>query len=355
MIVKNESHVIRRCLASVKPIIDYWVIVDTGSTDGTQDIIRDFLKDIPGELHERQWVNFGHNRNQALDYSRGKADYMLFIDADDRLVFDESFAMPELTKAYYLTVQKTKNHLSGQPVLLLVKDQPDLKWEGVLHEVLPIYESRGYAYIDGVFNEYNQDGYRSRDPDKYRKDACMLEQALMKDPSNTRTAFYLAQSYLGACDYPEALRCYSKRAEMGGAPEEVFYSLYNEGWIQLHLKAGAEKSVHSLCKAFQFRPTRIEPLYALTWHYMAGNNFFLGYLISKLAISIPLPIDLFVETWMYEWGVLEQHFHCSLELRKLDEALAALKKLLANPKLPADHRAILEKQLPQFQANGASA
>ena len=36
MIVRNEAPVIRRCLDSVMPIIDSWVIVDTGSTDGTQ-------------------------------------------------------------------------------------------------------------------------------------------------------------------------------------------------------------------------------------------------------------------------------------------------------------------------------
>src|SRR5580704_1601575 len=52
MIVKNESRVIQRCLDSVKHIIDYWVIVDTGSTDGTQNVIKDFMKDIPGDLYE---------------------------------------------------------------------------------------------------------------------------------------------------------------------------------------------------------------------------------------------------------------------------------------------------------------
>ena len=43
MIVKNEAPVIRRCLDSVRSLIDYWVIVDTGSTDGTQDIVCNVL------------------------------------------------------------------------------------------------------------------------------------------------------------------------------------------------------------------------------------------------------------------------------------------------------------------------
>src|SRR5216684_6417673 len=55
MIVKNEAHVIARCLASVRGVIDAWVIVDTGSTDKTKDRVRSLLSGIPGELHESKW------------------------------------------------------------------------------------------------------------------------------------------------------------------------------------------------------------------------------------------------------------------------------------------------------------
>src|SRR6516164_2358534 len=85
MIVKNEAPVIRRCLASVLPLIDYWIIVDTGSKDGTQNIIRDFMRSIPGELHERVWVNFAHNRTQSLELAKPHGDFILIIDADDVL------------------------------------------------------------------------------------------------------------------------------------------------------------------------------------------------------------------------------------------------------------------------------
>ena len=85
MIVKNESHIIHECLNSIYKHINYWVISDTGSTDGTQEIIKKFFeeKGIPGELHQDEWKNFGHNRSLALQHAKDKAEYAWMIDADD--------------------------------------------------------------------------------------------------------------------------------------------------------------------------------------------------------------------------------------------------------------------------------
>ena len=69
MIVRDEEDTIRRCLTSVSPYISYWVIVDTGSNDKTKEVIKETMEElgIPGELHERPWVNFEVNRTKVFN------------------------------------------------------------------------------------------------------------------------------------------------------------------------------------------------------------------------------------------------------------------------------------------------
>ena len=104
MIVKNETHIIRECLESVAPYIDYWVISDTGSTDGTQELITKFFeeKGIPGELHQDEWKGFGHNRSLALRHCDGKADYAWMIDADDKIEGNFKFPKEMTADAYVI-------------------------------------------------------------------------------------------------------------------------------------------------------------------------------------------------------------------------------------------------------------
>ena len=83
MIVKDEAHVIARCLGSVRPFVNHWVVVDTGSTDGTGELVRELLAGIPGMVVEQPWVDFGTNRSQALAAARTHAAYTMMIDADE--------------------------------------------------------------------------------------------------------------------------------------------------------------------------------------------------------------------------------------------------------------------------------
>src|ERR1043166_5380999 len=84
MIVRNEVKTIERCLEWGGPFISHWTICDTGSTDGTPEIIERFMAraGIPGKLYRDEWGNFGHNRTLAIERARGTADYHLLLDAD---------------------------------------------------------------------------------------------------------------------------------------------------------------------------------------------------------------------------------------------------------------------------------
>jgi glycosyltransferase involved in cell wall biosynthesis len=349
MIVKNESHVIERCLSTVKPLIDYWVIVDTGSTDGTQTIIRDFLKDVPGELHERTWVNFGHNRNEALALARKKADYILFIDADDRLVFAKDFSLPKLNQDLYYIAQQVKDperHVTTEHyIVFMIKDLPAFVWTGVLHEQLEGREGKSCAHLGGVYNEYLHDGHRSQDPERLVKDAEMLEREVERNPANHNDVFNLAQTYRWNGDFQPALKYYEKRAAMGGSEDVVFYSLLWVAACQIFLGYSPEIFLASLSKAYLFRPSRIEPLHIMAGYFIQKKNYYLGFLVTNLALTIPRPTvqDLLVEHWQYDWGVLFQNYVCSLEIGQFDKARKAQAKLLANPNLPSENRAWIEQ------------
>lgn len=333
MIVKDESAVICRCLESVKPIIDYWVIVDTGSHDGTQDIIKDFMKEVPGELHEKPWKNFGHNRNEALQLAKGKAEYVLFIDADETLVYDQNFTLPKLTQDfYYITTEYSgTNYHRAQ----LIKNSLNWAWQGVLHEAIDCPFARTNGVLHGVKNFVRTDGNRSQDPQKFQKDALVLEQALLEEPNNSRYVFYLAQSYKDAGDYEKAIENYRKRMTMGGWDQEIFWSQLQIGLMQELLELDEKTIVDSYLAAAKLRPSRAEPLYRLASYYRKAKKYDEGYKIALQALKIPVSEDsLLVERWIYDYGLLTEFSICAYWVEKYMEAYLASNLLL-------------EKELPQ--------
>jgi glycosyltransferase involved in cell wall biosynthesis len=346
MIVKDESRVITRCLSSLLPIIDYWVIVDTGSTDGTQQIIKDFMdmKGIPGELHERPWVDFSHNRNEALQLAKGKSDYVFFIDADEYLTYDSDFRLPELNKDYYYV--SISHGGSKYSRIMLIKNDLDWRWSGVLHEVLTPYISWSYASLEKVTNTYTTEGVRSRDPQKYQKDAQVLEAALQKEPENRRYVFYLAQSYRDAGDLELALKNYEKRANMGGWDQEVFWSLLEIGKLKDRLERPIEEVLDSYKRAYQYRKSRVEPLYYIAQYYRSIGEYESGYKIAKLAQSLPRSQDvLFIQQWMLDYGIPLELSVCAYWIGDYGECQKISMELLQRQDLPEEIKDCVAKNL----------
>jgi tetratricopeptide (TPR) repeat protein len=343
MIVKNETPVIDRCLASVRPFVDYWVIVDTGSTDGTQDIIRAALASIPGELHERPWRDFAHNRNEALELARAKGDYLFFIDADDRLRAPEGFVWPDLVQdAYYLHSEDAGTIYSRG---LLVSARREWRWAGVIHEYLTSTPAAQFTQLEWPRIVVSHDGARARDPKTYENDAAILERALADEPQDARYAFYLAQSYRDAGQPEKARDAYRRRASMSGWDEETWYSLYEVGRLSERLGAPVADVQGAYLAAYQFRPQRAEPLCQLARYHRERQEFALAYLFARQAVAIPRPADLlFVDDAVYRWRSLDELGAAAWWVGALSEGRQAIERLIAEGNVP-------ESERPRVDAN----
>lgn len=342
MIVKNEAKVIARSLASTRPFIDSWVIVDTGSSDGTQELVRQALKGVPGELFERPWRDFGTNRTEAFELAKGRADYTLIIDADEVLEASAGFRMPELT----LDAYQLRTELGGVRYYRtqLVRSSLAWRYEGVLHEVLACDGPFTQGKLEGLVNRPESDGARSADPQKYVKDAAVFEQALKSEPGNTRYVFYLAQSYRDAGLAEAALVNYARRAKLGGWPEEVWYSMFQVAALLERLGRPEHEVVMAYLDAHQARPERAESLCELARYLRLRKKFALAYVFARQAAETPMPSDiLFVHEATYSWRARDEWSIAAYYMGKHEEAISLTEALLSGRALPESERARVKK------------
>jgi hypothetical protein len=275
MIVKNESHIILKTLNNIisKIKIDYWVIGDNGSTDNTKQIITDFFIEhkIPGELYEDEWVNFGHNRTTALERAYNKTDYVFIFDADDEIYGDLRIPTCNLThdgyNMFFLGSLKYQRKC-------LVNNRKKWKYVGVLHEYIE-FSDIGQCKVDNIEGNYyiksNRLGARSKDPNKYLKDAKMLEngynQAIQEnDKIYNRYAFYCANSYRDADNCSSAIEWYKKTLDHDGWIQERYVSCLN--LYELYTKQkDVPVGLYYLIKAYQYDKKRVESIYQLVKYY----------------------------------------------------------------------------------------
>ena len=291
MIVKNESHIITDTLEKlIKKInIDYWVISDTGSTDTTKQLITDFFikHDIKGELFDDEWQDFGHNRTVALEHAFGKCDYVFIFDADDEIVGDFELDTKSLSGDSYILKYGggTSSHVSYDRTQI-VNNHKKWKYTGVLHEYIsalfpnpqPGTKLNGSPYY--VLS--GRTGSRSMDPDKYLKDAIVLEKAYYKAKESaaeqdhalySRYAYYCANSYGevggGGGHVATAIEWYKKTLECHGWLEEK----YNACFRIYELSDDKKSAMYYLVKSYEYNNRRVEGIYELIHHYCCIKQY----------------------------------------------------------------------------------
>lgn len=359
MIVKNESAIIRSTLENLTKYVkfSYWVISDTGSTDGTQEIIRSFFESvkIPGELHEDKWENFGHNRTLALQKAYQKSDYLLIFDADD--AFRGELKLPKLES----TKVRSTNSIDRisckfgygtdfswyRPVIL--NNNIQWKYFGVLHEYVDCIEPNYIPRSMNLDGDYYIEartigGDRNKDDKKYYKDAILLEKALAEetDPGlKSRYTFYCAQSFRDYLDFPNAIKYYMLRTTQGCFDEEIHVSYFNAGKLMIGLqhmnKSKTDATTFTddeiekvLMDGWNFMRDRSECLYELAKFFRMKGNYAKGFMYASIGAKIPFPKNrvLFMHKDVYTWRLKDELSICSHYLGKYTLAIRYNQKIL---------------------------
>lgn len=274
VLVRDEVTNIERVITQCADVVDHITVLDTGSTDGTQEIARALGADV----YEREWNGFGPSRTALLELvRRSGTDFTLMLDADHTLHVEGE--RPDLDADEYMIRVRDDG---GRLPLLTRTDHP-FRYEGVAHAYLVTDEPPRVEHTEWL----SIDGGPGASREKIERDLVLLKQAHEDDPNDRRTCFYLAQSYrdLGMVD--EAIHYYKKRAQMGGWAEEVYWARYQAGCL-LAEHVSFQQGAHHLLAAWESRPCRVEALRAL------ANS------ANAVAAKTPVPDDvLFVRPAAY--------------------------------------------------------
>lgn len=342
MIVKNEEKIIERCLNSVKDIVDCIIICDTGSTDGTIEIVERFMQatGVPGIVYQHEWKNFGHNRTLSAEAAQESLlqmgfaledTYLLLLDADMVLEIGQDFTKGRLLEDSYQLAQK--NRFTSYYNTRLIK--ASLPWDcvGVTHEYwackVPCSESRLPALS---IDDRDDGGSKS---DKFERDVALLTKGLEDEPGNPRYVFYLATSYHCLNEFKEAIKWYEKRIGMGEWFEEIWYSKYMIGTCYEEIGEW-ELALSYYLDAYQYNPERAEPIQRISKYYRSNNEHGLAYFFAKQGSAIPYPADqsLFISYPVYEYQFDEIISISAFYTPYKDEGFAAINRLMLNKKAP---------------------
>lgn len=286
MIVKNESHIIENTLDKLckKISFDYWVICDTGSTDNTPNIITCFFekKGIKGEMCYDVWENFAHNRTLALQKAYKKTDMLLVFDADDEIKGDIKIPTEVSFDEYYLKFGSPSgtNYTRG----LMINNHKQFEFLSVIHEYISCKEGpTTKTIIEGNYYIVSgRTGSRNLDPNKYLKDALILENAYFdaltkNDPLFHRYAFYCANSYKDCGKFEDAIKWYKTTLNHEHQwVQEKYIACLNtyECYEKLNEK---EKGFYYLVNAFKYDKERVECMFPLLVHYCCENMYQVAY------------------------------------------------------------------------------
>lgn len=301
MIVKNAGTTFKDILRNNAKHIDRWCIVDTGSTDGTQDIIKEVLKDIPGELFEEPFINFKISRNNCLDYAKEHCKYIIMLDDTYEIQgniqkFLKENVIPHDSLSILIKSDDTEYYSNR-----IIKSESKLRYKFTIHEVIDDKNNINLTIPNDIsLFDHRSEYMEKRTKDRKQFDLDLLFKELEENPDDPRTIYYIAQTYGCMDNEIEKSIYFEKRIKLDGYIQEKIDAMfelarcYNFKLNQVDGKISEKqwkKCEDLYLQAWNLDKKRPDSLYFLGIHYYLEKNYKFAYDYFKLGFEIGYPID----------------------------------------------------------------
>ena len=215
MIIKNGGDTLKSVLEENKKYIDKWTILDTGSTDGTQNVIKEVMNGKKGKLYEHPFDNFRESRNRCLDLSTKSCKYTVMLDdtyviKNDlrnflRVVRDDIFA----DSFSFIIVSQDVEYSSNR----LVRTDLNLRFINKIHEIFEHNVSALIPKEESFIFDIQSDFMVKRTRERKEFDLRILLEMVEEEPDNPRHLYYVAQTYSSMENYEKAVEYFRKRID----------------------------------------------------------------------------------------------------------------------------------------------
>jgi predicted O-methyltransferase YrrM/tetratricopeptide (TPR) repeat protein len=298
IMVKNAGPGFEEVLRNNLPVIDRWTVLDTGSTDGTQDVVRRVLEGVKkGALYEEPFINFRESRNRSLELAGARCKFVLILD-DTYWVrgplrqFLTTVRGDQFATSYSGMIQSGDSEYYSNRI---IKTEAGLRYMYTIHEVIQdegntnVVIPKDQCIIVDECSNYME----GRTRDRKVRDIVLLEGMLEEDPDNPRHLYYLAQTYKCLEDWEKTAEYFQKRIDF---PVEGFLQEKVDACFELaRLYNFTLNRPWPVCKAlyeqaFALEPRRPDPLYFIGIHYQMEGDKATAFRYFKQAIALGYPV-----------------------------------------------------------------
>ena len=341
MIVKNEESVLARCLRCAAQIADEIIIVDTGSTDATKQIAREFTPHI----YDFPWQDdFSAVRN--FSFSKATREYIMWLNADDIIDEENIRLLQELKETLDPSVDAVMMRYNadfdsrGLPAFTYFRERLLRRDKGYLWQE-PVHE---YINIRGNIRQYEIAVNHGKK--EHPHSTCNLDiyekRITGGQPLSPRATYYYARELRTHGQSEEAIRYYRKFLNLPGiCREEAVWA--SADLSDCLLRTGQEEAaLDALFLSFNRDLPRAEILCRIGAIYFDRQDREKAIFWYEFALEVPRPKGWGFQSEAY-WGYIPHMRLCELydHIHNWDEAIRHHKAAKA---IQPDHPAVLYKE-----------